>query len=140
MSQDANQFQIEFLDHVAIRVRDLEASAHWYQETLGLKKYQLSEWGPFPIFMLAGKTGVALFPASEKDTPLDPTSRNIRIDHFAFNVTKENFKRALNRYQELDIKYSFQDHIYFHSIYTEDPDGHIVELTTLVVDPDTFYK
>ncbi|MEZ4794777.1 MAG: VOC family protein [Flavobacteriaceae bacterium] len=50
-------FHIDFLDHVALRVRDLEVSVAWYEKVLGLKKYQLPEWGPFPIFMLSGKSG-----------------------------------------------------------------------------------
>lgn len=56
-------FEIDFLDHVAIRVKDLEVSARWYEEVLGLKRYELTQWKPFPLFLLAGKTGVALFPA-----------------------------------------------------------------------------
>ena len=53
MNPKSNKFKIEFLDHVAIRVKDLEISARWYQEVLGLKRYQLSEWGPFPIFYVS---------------------------------------------------------------------------------------
>ena len=59
-------FDISFLDHVAIRVTDLDRSATWYEQTLGLQRYQLPEWGLFPIFMLSGKTGVALFPTKSE--------------------------------------------------------------------------
>jgi catechol 2,3-dioxygenase-like lactoylglutathione lyase family enzyme len=133
-------FQIDFLDHVAIRVKDLEVSAKWYQGVLGLKRYQLDAWGPFPIFMLAGRSGLALFPAITDDTPLDNRSRNVKIDHFAFNVSRENFEAAKQHYLDLNLDFDFQDHTYFHSIYTKDPDGHTVELTTLVADPSTFYE
>lgn len=134
-----DKFKLAFLDHVAIRVKDLQISAEWYQEVLGLKKYQLPEWGVFPIFMLSNKTGVALFPANTEDPPLDPRSRNVKIDHFAFNVTKENFELAKKRYTDLKLDFTIQDHHYFHSIYTKDPDGHTVELTTIVVDEKAFY-
>ena len=140
MSQKSKTFQVDFLDHVAIRVKDLEVSAKWYQEVLGLKRYQLAAWGPFPIFMLAGRSGLALFPASTDDTPLDNRSRNVKIDHFAFNVSRENFETAKQHYRDLNLDFDFQDHTYFHSIYTKDPDGHTVELTTLVADPATFYE
>ncbi len=133
-------FKIDFLDHVAIRVKNLEVSAEWYQKVLGLQKYQLPEWGPFPIFMLSGKSGIALFPANLKGKKLDEQSKNVKIDHFAFNVTNENFAKAKLKYKELGLKFSFQDHHYFHSIYTKDPDGHTVELTTMVVDEKKFYK
>jgi catechol 2,3-dioxygenase-like lactoylglutathione lyase family enzyme len=129
-----------FLDHVAIRVRDLEVSSNWYEKVLGLKKYQFDEWGAYPIFMLSNKCGVALFPADLNDERMDFNSKNVKIDHFAFNVDKENFQVAQEKYLELKLDFSFQDHHFFHSLYTKDPDGHTVELTTIVVDESEFYK
>jgi len=134
-----SDFKINFLDHVAIRVKDLVLSAEWYEKVLGLKKYEVDAWGPFPIFMLSGKTGVALFPANTDDPKLEAFSKNVKIDHFAFNVSQDDFKKARSKYDALEIKYTFQDHTYFHSLYTKDPDGHTVELTTLVVDEHSFY-
>lgn len=135
-----DEFQIEFLDHVAIRVVDVEASAQWYQEVLGLKRYQLPKWGDIPIFMLSGKSGIALFPADTTDAQLEQSSKNVKIDHFAFNVTRENFEIAKRRYAELNLEFNIQDHHYFDSIYTQDPDGHTVELTTIKVPEQEFYK
>ncbi len=140
MTSKENKFEIEFLDHVAIRVADMELSAAWYEKVLGLKRYQLPEWGDVPIFLLAGKTGIALFPANSNDDKLNPNSKNVKIDHFAFNVTMDNFDKAKKRYSELGLDYSIQDHFYFDSIYTKDPDGHTVELTTLKVREGDFYK
>ena len=134
-----SDFKINFLDHVAIRVKDLVLSATWYEKVLGLKKYEVDAWGPFPIFMLAGKTGVALFPANTNDPKLEAFSKNVKIDHFAFNVSEVDFKKAQIKYDDLGLSYTFQDHVYFHSLYTKDPDGHTVELTTLVVDEISFY-
>ena len=135
-----NKIEIEFLDHVAIRVKDMDISVEWYQRVIGLKKYQLPEWGDFPIFMLSGKSGVALFPANLADTQLEPNSKNIKIDHFAFNVTNENFEKAKKKYAELNLIFTIQDHHYFHSIYTKDPDGHTVELTTPVKGKNPFFQ
>lgn len=101
MNEQKDKIEIEFLDHVAIRVADIEASASWYEKVLGLKRYQLPAWGEYPIFLLSGKSGIALFPPNTSDTKLDPGSRNIKIDHFAFNVTKENFEKAIRRYTKL---------------------------------------
>jgi len=134
-----DQIHIEFLDHVAIRVRDLNLAREWYEDVLGLKRYQMPEWGEYPVFLLSGKSGVALFPAKTTDTELDRNSKNVKIDHFAFQVTRENFERAKKRYAALNLEFSIQDHHYFHSIYTQDPDGHTVELTTIVVDENEFY-
>ena len=140
MTNKENKIEIEFLDHVAIRVADMKASTRWYTKVLGLKKYKLPEWGDFPIFLLSGKSGIALFPANTTDTELKPTSRNVKIDHFAFNVTKENFEKAKKRYTELNLEFNIEDHYYFDSIYTKDLDGHTVELTTIKVDELDFYK
>ncbi|MFS4466223.1 VOC family protein [Maribacter sp. 2210JD10-5] len=140
MNNVKDDFKIDFLDHVAIRVADLQASILWYEKVLGLQKYQLPEWGKFPVFMLAGKSGVALFPISIDNQRTKPSPKNDTIDHFAFNVSQTNFEKAKKRYQILKLDFSIQDHHYFHSIYTKDPDGHTVELTTLVVNPEVFYK
>jgi len=133
-------FQLNFLDHVAIRVKDIDASVAWHKKVLGLKCYQLPEWGDFPIFMLFGKTGIALLPANTNDPKLETTSKNVKIHHFAFQVSNEAFSKARKHYENLGLSYSFQDHHYFHSIYTKDLDRHTVELTTLVVNADTFYS
>ena len=134
-----NKFKINFLDHVAIRVKDLNIAANWYHKVLGLKKYRLPEWGEFPLFMLSGKSGLALFPADPDDPAIDTKSRNVKIDHFAFNVNRESYEQAKKHYHELGLDYQEQDHHYFDSIYTKDPDGYTVELTTLKVDENLFY-
>lgn len=133
-------FKIDFLDHVALRVKDLEVSAQWYERVLGLKRYQFKEWGDFPIFMMANKCGVALFPA-QGEAPSSPIlRRGTGIDHFAFNVSRDNFDKAKRKYATLDLDHEVQDHHYFESLYTKDPDGHTVELTTIVVSTEEFYR
>ena len=140
MPSNLPTININFLDHVAIRVNDLNAAAEWYEKVLGLKKYQLPKWGAYPIFLLAGKSGIALFPKMNLPQKEKIRIEKISVDHFAFNVDQENFKMAQERYDRLGLEYEVKDHFYFHSIYTKDPDGHIVELTTIMVDEATFYK
>lgn len=140
MNDSNEKIEINFLDHVAIRVSDMEASVQWYENVLGLKPYKLPKWGEFPIFLLSGKSGVALFPANEKDVKLNLASKNVKIDHFAFNVNRENFEKAKKQFTALNLEFNIQDHYYFDSIYTKDPDGHTVELTTIKVKEQTFYK
>ncbi len=118
----------------------MDASAEWYKKVLGLKRYQLDKWGEFPVFLLSGKAGIALFPANLEHPELDSDSKNVKIDHFAFHVSKENLEKALEHYKKLGLEYSFQNHFYYHSLYTKDLDGHTVELTSLVVDEQSFFK
>ncbi len=138
-SNNPHAFNIECLDHVAVRVTDMERSRQWYESVLGLTYYQLEEWGAIPVFLLAGTTGIALFPADPNTTTPDRNSRHVKLDHFAFRLSNEDFNKAREHYNSLGISYEFQDHHYFHSIYTHDPDGHIVELTTLLASPSKFY-
>jgi catechol 2,3-dioxygenase-like lactoylglutathione lyase family enzyme len=132
-------FNINFLDHVAIRVKNMNTSIEWYTKVMGLKKYQLEKWGEFPVFMLSGKTGVAIFPANINNNKLDLSSKNVKIDHFAFNVSNSDFKKAQEYFNSINEPFHFQDHHYFHSIYLKDPDNHTVELTTILVDESSFY-
>lgn len=134
------KIKIDFLDHVAIRVKDIEASAVWYEDVLGLTRYQFKEWGAYPIFMLSGKTGVALFPANEDNSLREDKSASVKIDHFAFNVNRANFEDAKNHLDELGIDFTYQDHHFFESIYFYDPNGHCIELTSLIGEESDFYK
>lgn len=133
-------FKINRLDHVAIRVKDLEKSAQWYNEHLGLIKHQVDEWGDFPIFMLAGKTGIALFPEQIEGHGSASIFKNVVVDHFAFHLDQKEFEQAKEHLTSKNISYNSQDHFYFHSIYIKDPDGHTVELTTPTDKAANFYK
>lgn len=126
-------FQIRTLDHIAIHVSDLEASAAWYQRVLGLERIQPKEWGPFPVFMVTEDgTGVALFPTHSEAPGRLPEGQVIRAGHYAFQVDGANFALAQEHLNDLDISFEFQDHHYYHSIYFFDPDGYKVEITTQV--------
>ena len=133
------EFKINCLDHVAIYSKDVNASVIWYKKVLGLKLYDKEEWGGIPVFMLAGRTGVAIFPAKPEAQSIDARN-SISIEHFAFQVSKEDLEKAKAHYENLGIPFDFQDHHYFHSIYTRDPDGHKVELTALVVPESKFFN
>lgn len=126
-------FSLQALDHVALRCMDVERSAAWYQKILGLKRDDIPEWKPYPVFLMAEGFGVALFPATDGPSPEQLKPRMVQIDHYAFRVDRQSFEAALDHYDQLGLVYQVQDHTYFHSVYTKDPDGHTVELTTLAV-------
>lgn len=133
-------FTPNFLDHVAIRVKDIEVSVHWYETVIGLKRLELPEWRNYPVVMSCGKTGIAIFPANLEYPEANHQVKNIGISHFAFNVSNEDFEKAKQHFTELLLAYDYEDHYYFQSLYIQDPDGLTVELTTLMVAESVFYN
>lgn len=122
--------QLQGLDHVAITVRDIERSAAWYEDVLGLERRFADAWGDVPTMMCAGDACVALFPAETPDPQPVSAADTISMRHFAFRVDRANFERAQARFRERGIEFRFSDHGIAHSVYIPDPDGHRIEVTT----------
>ncbi len=122
--------KIEFLDHVAIRVANPEASAEWYCRIMGLTRWQPEEWKPYPIMVMAGNSGVALF--SDQGNPQPDHVK--KAFHVAFRGTSIEAMREVLEAES--IAYTEEDHVYFRSIYFEDPDGYRMEVTVEVNSAD----
>lgn len=124
------KFGNQGLDHVAIGVEDVERSARFYAEVLGLERAH--EAWDVPVVMAANGTGVAIF-----DKDLHPGvgggQPDVRILHIAFRLDRGGFERARAELSERGLEPRFSDHGISHSIYFDDPDGHQLELTTYEV-------
>lgn len=122
----------EGLDHVALAVLDLERSRRFYEQVLGLER-RFEEWH-VPIFIAAGGSALALFPADAHPSSGDQDAvPAIRVLHLAFRVAREEFEAARAQLPEQGIEVRFADHGSCHSLYFDDPDGHQLELTTYEV-------
>lgn len=122
--------KLEFLDHVAISVQDPDASAQWYEKVLGLSRVQPEEWSLFPIMVLAGDSGIALF--SNAGRPVSEESK--KSFHFAFRVENDGLEAIKLRLKENDISFTEENHTYFLSVYFYDPDGYRLEVTMKILD------
>lgn len=126
------RFTNQGLDHVAIGVADVDRSADFYREVVGLERAH--EAWDVPVVMAAVGSGVAIF-----SHDLHPGSGDqgaipaIRILHIAFRVDREGFDAARVELDERGIETRLSDHGIAHSVYFEDPDGHKLELTTYEV-------
>ncbi|WP_299679870.1 VOC family protein [uncultured Dokdonia sp.] len=56
-----DDFTLDYIDHVAIRVKDIETSASWYENVLGLKRKVVPEWGAYPILCWLVKSVLPYF-------------------------------------------------------------------------------
>ncbi|MBX7044371.1 MAG: VOC family protein [Ignavibacteria bacterium] len=120
----------EGLDHIAITVKDMQQTIKWYTEVIGLEHVHKDKWDGVPAFLLANGSGIAVFPANVSLDDSGPANEKYDVRHFAFRVNRENFERAKKIYREKNLEYKIEDHEICYSIYTKDPDGYIVELTT----------
>lgn len=125
---------LQAIDHVALSVRDVEASAKWYADVLGFERQHDDVWNSYPVFLGKNDAAIALFPI-RSSPPSDgvaaaPSRPPIRVLHFAFRASRSDFLVAQKELKERGIESEFQDHEIAHSIYFNDPDGHELEITT----------
>lgn len=116
-------------NHTIIHARDMEKSAHFLAELLGLPKPKV--FGPFLVVEFAN--GVSLdFINGEKE--------DLRPQHYAFLISEPEFDEIFGRIKARGLKYWADPHketpnaINHHDggrgVYFEDLDGHFLEIIT----------
>jgi catechol 2,3-dioxygenase-like lactoylglutathione lyase family enzyme len=123
-------FTLEGIDHVALAVRDVERSARWYCDVLGLERRYQDAWGSHPAVVGIGTTSVALFPVAGPVPQPRPGRDVLAMRHLAFRATRAEFNHARAALESRGIAIEHQDHQISESIYFNDPDGHEIEITT----------
>ena len=121
--------QVRGLDHIVLDVADVEASAAWYRDKLGLELLRMEEW----------RRGEVLFPSARIDAttiidffPTERTGEN--LNHFAVVVDVD--LQAVIDSGEFDLAGPDHPSDLFGAqgqglgIYVRDPDGNTVELRT----------
>lgn len=127
----ANQLAIEALDHVALTVRDPQASMAWYQHVLGFLPASMAGLDSGPPFILRVSSGcyLNLFPADTSSPDPVPSHNSIAMRHVAFRVSYESIseveKELVLRGQHVT---AFDYGPSCRSLFISDPDGHQLEL------------
>jgi catechol 2,3-dioxygenase-like lactoylglutathione lyase family enzyme len=116
------------IDHVVLKVADVERSVAWYHELLGLEPERLEEW----------RRKEALFVSLRVDSTtlidlLELAPDGVNVDHVAFLVEPVDLD-ALVASGRFDVEMGPADLFGAQGtgrgIYVHDPDGHRVELRT----------
>jgi catechol 2,3-dioxygenase-like lactoylglutathione lyase family enzyme len=122
--------ELETLDHIGLAVSDVERSVDWYREVLGLNRAFEDAWDGYPAVMVAGGSGVALFPA--RGAPIPATGSYDDLVHIGFRTSRAGFEAARQELVDSNTPFREADHGVAWSLYVLDPDGYLVEIATYV--------
>ena len=129
----AGPIGVKSIDHVTLVVRDLERSAAFYVDLLGMARVDRPTFNFPGLWFQAGATQIHLILAHEKSSPAGlpdaPTAAGPgRVFHFAFEVP--HFDTALARLEQAGVKVRGTGlrPDGFNQLWCYDPDGHVVEL------------
>lgn len=125
---------VESLDHIVLRVRDLDRSLAFYRDVLGLKIEMLEEYRagtrPFPSARVGATSLIDLVP----DPTYEPGPSGLL--HFCLHLRRGDLAALVPWLREKGVEVLEDQPMVRLSarglgpaIYLRDPDGYIVELT-----------
>ena len=141
LSQGLAVGSLRKIHHIALNVKDMEASKNFYGNILGLHQL-VGEEVPSTLIKLvaAGKVcnfktpdGIILDLFAEPDllppNP-DPEQQFTRANHLAFDIDPQLFDHAVQTLKELEIPIAIDvvTRLTGRGFYIYDPDGFIVEI------------
>jgi catechol 2,3-dioxygenase-like lactoylglutathione lyase family enzyme len=144
MEPEQKTFKVRGMHHHAFRSCDIEKTRKFYEEVIGLPLIATFVETDNPVykdgasyihvfFELGDGSCLAFFQFQPNGQPTGFAARDSFDHHIALEVDGiDAVKAAERRYQQLGLQYYIHDHGYVYSLYTRDPNGMIVELTTRV--------
>lgn len=119
--------QLDFIDHFAISVKNLQTSFDWYQKVFGFEMFH--QWKTTWLVQL-GSMKIGLFERPNAAT-IDDLDNKIAFQHLAFHVSAEEFIAAQIELAAAGVQIDGpEDTGVAYSIFVSDPDGHLLEITT----------
>jgi catechol 2,3-dioxygenase-like lactoylglutathione lyase family enzyme len=119
------------ITHVALTVRDIDASIPWYAALIGAPPVLDEDTGPFrhAVFAVGGTLlGLHSFPEGIEDLPFSP--RRLGMDHVAFACAdREELVAWKRRLSGMDVPHGeIVDAHYGSALSFKDPDGLPLEI------------
>ena len=127
--------KITEMDHIVLRVKDVEVSLRFYTETLGLKSERVEQWRAgevrFPSARLNDDTIIDLFGTDQEPITRDGVRNQ---DHFCMVIEPTDMEELKAKFEALGVGIQsgpgkrWGSHGDGISLYLYDPDNNVVEL------------
>ena len=127
--------KITEMDHIVLRVKDVETSLKFYTETLGLKPERIEEWRAgkirFPSARINADTFIDLFASDQEPIDKDGVKNQ---DHYCMVIEKTDMEELKSKFEAMGVGIQagpgqrWGSHGDGTSLYIYDPDDNVVEL------------
>lgn len=121
--------KIQSLGHAVLKVRDLQRSAHFYRDILGMR--EVARYRDSMVFFSLGHNHHDLGLMQVGEGAPTPTQDSIGLYHLAFKVgdTLDELRACRDHIQAQGVSIvGSSDHGVSQSLYIKDPDGIDIEL------------
>ena len=123
--------EIENIDHVNVESDDVERSAKFYREVIGLTEGPRPEFDRPGYWMYAGDKPVVHIIRTMPGNKMLTGSKDASISHFALQI--KDYDATQKHLEKLNIKYDTNDvpDTKIRQLFIEDPEGVLIELIHL---------
>ena len=127
--------KITEMDHIVLRVKDVEASMKFYVEVLGLQPERVDQWRAgevrFPSARLNADTIIDFFASDQETIGRDGVKNQ---DHYCMVIEKTDMEELKDKFEAMGVDIQagpgkrWGSHGDGISLYIYDPDNNVVEL------------
>ena len=127
--------KITEMDHIVLRVKDVEVAFKFYTETLGLKPERIEQWRAgevrFPSARLNADTIIDFFPSDQEPVGREGARNQ---DHFCMVIEPRDMDELKAEFEAIGVDIQagpgkrWGSHGDGISLYVYDPDDNVVEL------------
>ena len=127
--------KITEMDHIVLRVKDVEVALKFYTETLGLKPERIEQWRAgevrFPSARLNADTIIDFFPSDQEPVGREGARNQ---DHFCMVIEPRDMDELKAQFEAIGVDIQagpgkrWGSHGDGISLYVYDPDDNVVEL------------